>query len=479
VRIRYFDTFDWRLYRKDLTLARRDETFVLRNRRTGAVLAVEDVAPEAGPRFHWDFQPGPFREALAPLVKVRALLHLVTVEGTRWDHEVAHPKSGQILRLDCMDLEVSHRGRQLSFLRTVSPIPAGPGRKGAKWISRRLEEAGFAPLPPTLLEPALARARIRPAGYSSRISLALEPDLPSGEAALTIAGHLLGTMKANLRGMEQDIDSEFLHDFRVAGRRTRSLLTLMKGVLPRELRREGRSRFTRLGDLTGPMRDLDVWLLRFPSHKKILPENFLPGLREIFGAIARRRSAARHEFEAAFKEKELQFPLHEWENFLAEGLEAWEDVPRGASRPIGVTAAKVIARRFAKLVALGTAGEGELSDQDLHRLRIECKKLRYALEFFSSLFPGQAAAGFLATLRKLQDQLGDHHDLVVQLADLRAMLEVRGRGRLSPTAAAAAGALMIKLEERKKKIRTRFAKTFRKFIGDENAAALGRITRRK
>jgi CHAD domain-containing protein len=377
-----------------------------------------------------------------------------------------------------MDLEVSRHGRQLSFLGTVAPVPIGRGRKGAKWITRRLDEAGFAPLPPTLLEPALARARISPKSYSSRIAIPLEPDLPSGEAALAIARHLLGTMKANLRGMEQDIDSEFLHDFRVAGRRTRSLLTLMKGVLPRELRREASSRFTRLGELTGPLRDLDVWLLRYSSHEKMLPETFHPGLREIFGSIARRRAAVRHEFDSASKEKELRFPLHEWEEFLAEGLEAWTDVPRRASRPIGVTAGKVIDRRFRKLVELGAAGEGELSDQDLHRLRIECKKLRYALEFFASLFPGQAAAGFLATLRKLQDQLGDHHDLVVQLANLQTLLEVRGRGRLSPAAAAAAGALMIKLEERKKEIRTRFAKTFGKFISEENAAALGIIIRR-
>ena len=54
-------------------------------------------------------------------------------------------------------------------------------------------------------------------------------------AAKYIFSHLLKTMKDNEPGTIADTDSEFLHDFRVAVRRTRAGLSQLKGVLPDKL----------------------------------------------------------------------------------------------------------------------------------------------------------------------------------------------------------------------------------------------------
>ena len=42
----------------------------------------------------------------------------------------------------------------------------------------------------------------------------------------------LQTLRINEDGVRKDLDSEFLHDFRVAVRRTRSALSQIKGVFP-------------------------------------------------------------------------------------------------------------------------------------------------------------------------------------------------------------------------------------------------------
>ena len=77
---------------------------------------------------------------------------------------------------------------------------------------------------------------------------------------------LLETMRANEAGTRADTDSEFLHDYRVAVRRTRSVLGM---AVRRRARRTcsttSAAEFKWLGDITTPTRDLDVYLLEYPG----------------------------------------------------------------------------------------------------------------------------------------------------------------------------------------------------------------------
>ncbi len=71
----------------------------------------------------------------------------------------------------------------------------------------------------------------------------------------------LAAMRWNEAGLRADLDSEFLHDWRVAVRRTRCLLGQLKQVFPAGETRRLRSELGWLARLTGPLRDLDVFLL--------------------------------------------------------------------------------------------------------------------------------------------------------------------------------------------------------------------------
>jgi len=51
-----------------------------------------------------------------------------------------------------------------------------------------------------------------------------------------------------------------------------------------------------------------------------------------------------------------------------------------------------------------------LSPQERHRFRIACKKLRYGVEFFASLYSDKEIARFLSLLRRVQDGLGELND---------------------------------------------------------------------
>ncbi|MGH8772251.1 MAG: CHAD domain-containing protein, partial [Burkholderiales bacterium] len=55
----------------------------------------------------------------------------------------------------------------------------------------------------------------------------------------------------------------------------------------------------------------------------------------------------------------------------------------------------------------------ELDSAGRHRLRIAVKKLRYAAEFFASLFAKKRAQKYIASLMALQDVLGTLNDAAV------------------------------------------------------------------
>lgn len=103
-------------------------------------------------------------------------------------------------------------------------------------------------------------------------------------------------------------------------------------------------------------------------------------------------------------------------------------------------ARRVLSRRRSKL-GMYSGRLPELSDEERHRVRIAAKKLRYAAEFFASLYHGRSAVkdrrGFTKALAELQDNLGDLNDIAVAGAKLPCWFE-----KVEPITAARMEALL-------------------------------------
>ena len=112
--------------------------------------------------------------------------------------------------------------------------------------------------------------------------------------------------------------------------------------------------------------------------------------------------------------------------------------------PIASFAADELTRRWRKVYKKGKA-LAQLDALSRHKLRIQAKKLRYALEFFASLFASKRAVKrrkqFLSALERLQDGLGDLNDIAVHEKRITAMAIRRQRSRSTLTRAFAAGLL--------------------------------------
>ena len=202
----------------------------------------------------------------------------------------------------------------------------------------------------------------------------------------------------------------------------RSLLGQMKGVYTAEITAVLQAHLKTMGAITGEVRDLDVYLLKKETYANQVPEVLRPGILQLFRALQRKRRTARDRMLKAMGGAEFNSALAALDDFIQSDPMTHADSPAGIA-PIGEVASAAITKRYRQAIKKGNRISATTPDESLHELRIDCKKLRYLLEFFSSLFPDDQMKMLIKQLKQLQDNLGDFNDLSVQQDFLTGYLE--------------------------------------------------------
>lgn len=259
--------------------------------------------------------------------------------------------------------------------------------------------------------------RPEPAG-DGPVHVALRVDQPAVEGYRAVLADLADTIAANWPGTMERADPEHLHDLRVAARRSRAVLANAGRAIPAEVRDRAREGFARLSDLTGPPRDLDVYLLGWHAYTAPLGADTADDLAPLHRHLVARQDAAYAELTAWMGSQEAQGLLDAWRGWLTGPRP--DDLPDRALDPLGPHVAKRIERAQATLLNDGRAIGPDSPDERLHDLRKDAKKLRYLLECFGPLLNAEPAAKLVKRLKALQENLGEHQDAAVHAADLRA-----------------------------------------------------------
>ena len=293
--------------------------------------------------------------------------------------------------------------------------------------------------------------------------LHLHPQVLGAEVARAIFKQQQDIIHRNESGVRRGRDPEFLHDFRVAIRRTRSALTQLKGALPLERAVHFNARFRDLGRSTGRLRDLDVYLSSRDAYRMLLPLALRAGLTPMFLRLQRLRQQAQREVVGVLDGPMYAALKADWADFLDGD---WSGDAPDALMPAVDLARKLIDRRYRRVIDRGSAIGETTPDEAMHQLRIECKKLRYVMEFFASLFDADEMVSLIASLKVLQDNLGVFNDLSVQQAELLRELDAvlpRSRRAGRVLRAAATGGLVARLYEKQRQARSGFAEVFAAF----------------
>ena len=295
----------------------------------------------------------------------------------------------------------------------------------------------------------------------------LEPTQRSDTAMRRILGQLLDALRKNIDGVLEDLDTEPLHDLRVATRRTRSALSTMKSVLPDAVVDDYASGFKWLGAVTGPCRDLDVHLIEMEDLQRRL--NIVDGaLDPLRHLLEQARTEEHRRVVESLCSERFRLLTDGWDEFLhTDGTD--DDEPGKAGRPILDVAGKRIHKAHRRVVKRGAKLVDYTPDTSFHRLRIDAKKLRYLLEFFASLYPGETVRLLIKELKRLQDTLGSYNDMVVQRARLAALADrLTESGETNPDTIIAMGRLADGMAERQDEHRRAFADRFASFASAEN-----------
>jgi CHAD domain-containing protein len=466
-RLTIYDTFDWRLFNKSLVLYACGNRLFLRKLAKNEITHSAEIS--TFPVFIWEFPEGELKHLLAPIIKTRALINLVAVNSRSIPYRILNEDEKTVARLAYEQFQTS-RKKDAPILGThlwLKPVKGYP--KYARDLVKRIEAAGFtlSKVDDTYFK-ALAVVDKKPGSYTAKVNIQLHPDMRSDKATKAILRFLLQVMRINEAHIDKDLDTEFLHDFRVAIRRTRSALGQIKYVFPTKTTDRFKKDFAFVGKLSNELRDLDVYLLNEDKYKAMLPPILRNDIEPLFDHLRKKRSKALQKVIRGLKVKKYAKILKDWEAFLNKPQRD-SVTASNAKLPVIDLARNRIYKKYRNVVKVGSQVLENTEDEMLHVLRIHCKKLRYLMEFFSSLFPRKKINTLINQLKKLQDNLGDFNDLRVQREYLLNIIEeLPIAHQQSKKTLAAIGSLIGALDNEKQTVKDAFAKTFTDFASPAN-----------
>ena len=265
------------------------------------------------------------------------------------------------------------------------------------------------------------------------MSVAQHPPLRLSEPvtvdpSATPVDHVRASLDQRLRallthepGTRTGEDIEDLHQMRVAVRRMRATLKAARPLLDAAWSDELRAELGWLGGALGPVRDLDVLLLRLHREIASLPAAEQNAGGALLDALERERTTARAAMLEALTAPRY-FGLLER---LAETVSAPlpTPAPGDAPQPALVDLVRAEARKLRR--AVEKAGD-DPPDEVLHALRIRGKRVRYTGELVAPSLRGTPAGKqvkrLLSATTALQEVLGDHQDACVAEQRIRGLL---------------------------------------------------------
>lgn len=245
----------------------------------------------------------------------------------------------------------------------------------------------------------------------------LNPDETPAVAFVRVAQSCIAHLQANEKGVLSGDDPEFVHQMRVASRRLRSAFSVFSNLIAKESLTPIREELRWLaGELDGA-RNWDVFVLQtFPPISVAFPDH--DGMRQLAVQSAELQHQTNVRAREAVASRRYQKFLLTFGAWLS--ADAWRtlsdaDLSNAPESSILDFAARVLQKRHKQLQRRGRQLATQ-TPEERHAARIAAKKLRYAAEFFSSLFRRKRTRRYLGALAALQDILGELNDSATTVA---------------------------------------------------------------
>ncbi len=318
---------------------------------------------------------------------------------------------------------------------------------------------GLRPAAVSKFEAGLIASGLRPHTAPDVGPVSIDADLSVGEVAFAVLRRQFRALLTKEPGTRLGDDPEDLHDMRVATRRLRAAIALFEPALPVRLGRL-REEIGWLGGVLGSVRDLDVQLEQLGTWAAERPDPERHALDALRDVIEGARSVARAELLRTLDSGRYARFVSTFGRLLRSG-----PLRRGAASraPITLAAPRLVRGRYRAVRRAGDHLDGESPPEAFHRLRIRCKRLRYALEFVQDVYPGDAD-DLIAALVDVQDILGAHQDAIVATEHLRTLVDDHA-GTLPPATIFAMGEVAARYVADAASLRARLPRAYANIRG--------------
>lgn len=468
-----WDTFEWGVWHGGCVLLSVHAAYRLCRRDggwIGAEVAGEEISGRK-PRLAGDFSNPAMREPLVPMLGLRGLAAVGSARMRSRLAEFRNAAGKIVCRVEWVDVLGAGREAVATF---AGVRPLRGYEREAEAVAGVIRANGGSSTGQGPLDAILRVAGQVPRVYSLRPVVGLEAGMRARAAVCRIARGIFPIIVENERRIPDDLDTEFLHDYRICLRKLRSLLSLMKGVFPDEAAEGLRGVLGALARETNRLRDLDVCLLAHEAYVEMLPPALREAVGEMFGDFEKERAAQFRKVVSRLRSSAHRQAMESVGAFFEEGTD--HGASEGADVPVGPMAFRRIYRRYRKIRGIADTLGIETPDEAVHELRIECKKLRYLMEFFSELVPGAEADAMEKALRRLQNRLGEFNDFSVQQRSLLEYWKNRtGRADRAPALPLAVGGLISILFQRQQQQRGKIQEGLDGFCAGATAAAFKQV----
>ncbi len=242
----------------------------------------------------------------------------------------------------------------------------------------------------------------------------IHPGSVATQAARVILYQLYYRVSKNQYDLEKASDPEALHDYRIAVRKTRSLLSELDGVLPEPGLSHFRKRFAEVMKHTGRLRDLEVLIHSLPELEHETESISTSVWYSLLIDLRQKEQFQRKQLLSFFNSDYYTELMADWSCYL-ESIRPGNYTLPLADTNVQVLATDIIRTRHGKLVKRAKKVSKQPSMERLHKLRKSGKRLRYLLDLFEDIYPATARKKLLKELKKFQDVLGEIQDIEVQI----------------------------------------------------------------
>ena len=426
----FYDTFDWRLTRNGSSLEMLDDG------PSPSIYwqADSDSKPKIQlglrkvPHLADDLPTCALGQQLKSVIGVRELSPRIKIRIKRQSLAVLDENEKVVVRLH-FDV-FWYSSSKLRAARVLTRRLMIKAVKGYAEDYQRVESF-FADLPPpapfqtakdNVLKLALIASGISSLEYSTNLKLRLDPFMPGDQALKMILLRLFEIMQQNTSGTIKGRDTEFMHDYRDALSKISVGLKQFEIYYPQDASNEYSRFFSRLSELTDPVRDIDVFLMQLENYEAVFDASDWQQLQSLRDYLLLSRAEAQNALNEELKSSQYRQTIKQWREYLkrpAVDLDTADD----PVKPVYKLADEMLAEINQLALKQGKAISRNVDADALYELRKSFKQLRYSMDFFSSIYPAVELRALTQSLTDIQDDLGVFNDRHQQVDMVQAFVQ--------------------------------------------------------